>query len=74
MEKGGDWERKNKLKVYEGIYNLIIRDLASAAKLFVDVLPTFNCPEVISYETLVFYAVITAIISVDRLTLKKKVI
>lgn len=26
LEKGGDWERKNKLKVYEGIYNLIVRD------------------------------------------------
>lgn len=27
-----------------------------------------------TYETLVFYAVITAIISMDRLTLKKKVL
>lgn len=26
LEKGGDWERKNKLKVYEGIYNIIVRD------------------------------------------------
>lgn len=74
LEKGGDWERKNKLKVYEGIYNLIIRDFKTASALFVDVLPTFNCPEVMTYETLVFYAVVTAIISLDRLTLKKKVI
>jgi 26S proteasome regulatory subunit N7 len=44
LEKGGDWERKNKLKVYEGIYNLIIRNFGAAAALFVDVLPTFNCP------------------------------
>jgi 26S proteasome regulatory subunit N7 len=42
LEKGGDWERKNRLKVYEGIYKLIIRDFTGAAKLFVDVLPTFN--------------------------------
>lgn len=27
-----------------------------------------------SYETLVFYAVITAVISMDRLSLKKKVL
>lgn len=74
LEKGGDWQRKNKLKVYEGIYNLIIRDFQAASALFVDVLPTFNCPEVMSYETLVFYAVITAIISLDRRTLKKKVL
>lgn len=49
LEKGGDWERKNKLKVYEGIYNLIVRDFNAASALFVDVLPTFNCPEVMSY-------------------------
>ena len=74
LEKGGDWERKNKLKVYEGIYNLIIRDFKGASALFVDVLPTFNCPEVMTYENLVFYAVVTAIISLDRLNLKKKVL
>lgn len=49
LEKGGDWERKNKLKVYGGIYNLIIRDFKAAANQFVDVLPTFNSPEVMSY-------------------------
>jgi len=42
LEKGGDWERKNRLKVYEGIHKLIIRDFSGAATLFVDVLPTFN--------------------------------
>lgn len=26
FEEGGDWERKNRLKVYEGIYFLMIRD------------------------------------------------
>jgi 26S proteasome regulatory subunit N7 len=40
----------------------------------VDVIPTFNCPEVMTYDTLVFYAVITAMISLDRLNLRKKVI
>jgi hypothetical protein len=42
-------KEKNKLKVFGGIYDLIIRDFDGAANLFVDVLPTFNCPEVISY-------------------------
>lgn len=44
LEKGGDWERKNKLKVYEGIYRLIVRDFQAASALFVEVIPTFNCP------------------------------
>lgn len=62
------------MKVYGGIYNLIVRDFDAAANLFVDVLPTFNCPEVMSYETLVFYAVVTGLICLDRLNLRKKVI
>jgi 26S proteasome regulatory subunit N7 len=74
LEKGGDWERKNKLKVFEGIYNLIVRDFKAASVLFVDVLPTFNCPEVMSYETLVLYSVLTGIISMDRQSIKKKII
>ena len=49
LEKGGDWERKNKLKVYEGIYCLIIRDFKKASSLFVEGIPTFNCPEIMSY-------------------------
>lgn len=53
---------------------MIVRDFDAAANLFVDVLPTFNCPEVMSYETLVFYAVVTGLICLDRLNLRKKVI
>jgi 26S proteasome regulatory subunit N7 len=53
---------------------MIIRDFAGAAKLFVDVLPTFNATEVMDYETLVTYAVITGIISMDRQTIKKKIL
>lgn len=74
LEKGGDWERKNKLKVYEGIYRLIVRDFTAASKLFVDVLPTFNCPEVMSYENLVTYSVLTGILNMDRVSIKKKIL
>lgn len=73
LEKGGDWERKNKLKVYEGIYRLITRDFLAASKLFVDVLPTFNCPEIMSYERLVTYSVLTGILNMDRVSIKKKI-
>ena len=60
--------------MYEGIYKLIIRDFSGAANLFVDVLPTFNATEIMDYETLVAYAVITGIISMDRQTIKKKIL
>lgn len=74
LEKGGDWERKNKLKVYEGIYRLIVRDFQAASKLFVEVIPTFNCPEIMSYEKLVTYSVLTGILNMDRVSIKKKII
>lgn len=60
--------------MYEGIHKLITRDFKGASKLFVDVLPTFNATEVMDYETLVAYAVVTGIISMDRQTIKKKIL
>merc|ERR1719328_859865 len=34
MEEGGDWDRRNRLKVYEGLYALAVRDFDRSAKLF----------------------------------------
>jgi 26S proteasome regulatory subunit N7 len=74
LEEGGDWERKNKLKVYEGIYNMMIRDFKASALLFLDSIPTFNCPELISFNELTFYTILTSLISLDRSEIRKKVI
>ena len=44
---GGDWERKNRLRVYEAVFLLATRDLARAASLLLDSIATFNscaCP------------------------------
>lgn len=30
---GGDWEKKNKRKVYSGIWNMMVRNFPDAAKL-----------------------------------------
>ena len=30
---GGDWEKKNKRKVFSGIWNILVRNFAEAAKL-----------------------------------------
>ena len=34
LEQGGDWERRNRLKVYEALFLLRIRDLKKASALF----------------------------------------
>jgi len=74
FEQGGDWERKNRLKVYEGLYFMAIREFKKAAMLFLDSIATFTTYELFSYQTFVFYTVVTAIISLDRVTLKTKVV
>lgn len=71
---GGDWERKNRLKVYEGLHAAATRDFATATKLFLDSLSTFTSYELVSYDSFVFLTVVSAIVSLPRTELKAKVI
>lgn len=73
IEKGGDWERRNRLKVYEATYLAARRDIKGAARLFLDSLQTFSATELCGYKQFVFYTVITSLVSVDRPTLRSKV-
>lgn len=41
-DAGGDWEHKNKLKVYEGLAAMYSRDFKRAAELFLDSIATFT--------------------------------
>ncbi|RDX64750.1 26S proteasome non-ATPase regulatory subunit 6 [Mucuna pruriens] len=74
FEEGGDWERKNRLKVYEGLYCMSTRNFKKAAKLFLDSISTFTTYELFPYDTFIFYTVLTSIISLDRVSLKQKVV
>lgn len=73
FEEGGDWERKNRLKVYEGLYCMSTRNFKKAANLFLDSISTFTTYELFPYDTFIFYTVLTSIISLDRVSLKQKV-
>uniref|UniRef100_A0A9I9CEC4 26S proteasome regulatory subunit RPN7 n=4 Tax=Cucumis melo TaxID=3656 RepID=A0A9I9CEC4_CUCME len=74
FEEGGDWERKNRLKVYEGLYCMSTRNFKKAANLFLDSISTFTTYELFPYDTFIFYTVLTSIISLDRVSLKQKVV
>jgi len=74
IEQGGDWDRRNRLKVYEGLYLTSIRKFKEAADLFLEALATFTATEVMSYNQFALYTVLVSMVSVDRVTLKKKVI
>lgn len=74
LGKGGDWERRNKLKVYEGIYLMISRSWKEAAKLFLNVMPTFTATELVEFKDFVFYAVIVGVVSMDRPTVRNQLV
>ncbi|KAI3973784.1 hypothetical protein MKW92_023226 [Papaver armeniacum] len=74
FDDGGDWERKNRLKVYEGLFCMSMRNFKKAADLFLDSISTFTTNELLSYDTFIFYTVLTSIISLDRVSLKQKVV
>ena len=74
LKTGGDWEKKNRLKVYEGLYLILTKNFKDAGKNFLDALMTFTSYELFDFKTFVFYTAVINIISVDRKTLKEKVI
>lgn len=74
FEEGGDWERKNRLKVYEGLFCMSTRNFKKAADLFLDSISTFTTYELFPYDTFIFYTVLTSIITLDRVSLKQKVV
>jgi len=74
LEEGGDWDRRNRLKVYNGLYALAVRDFAQAAKLFLETVSTFTSYELMSYEQFVKYAVYASVIALDRGELHDKVV
>jgi len=74
LEKGGDWDRRNRLKVYRGLYHMASRDFNKAAEDFLSAVATFTSSELFPYETFIFYTVVTSILALGRVDFKKKVI
>ncbi|EMG45392.1 RPN7 26S proteasome regulatory subunit RPN7 [Candida maltosa Xu316] len=73
-EKGGDWERRNRFKAYNGIYLLATRNFGEAAKLLIDSLATFTSTELCSYSQIAHYAIVAGVLSLGRVDLKEKII
>ncbi|ANB14970.1 proteasome regulatory particle lid subunit RPN7 [Sugiyamaella lignohabitans] len=74
IDRGGDWERRNRYKTYNGLYLLSSRQFDEATDLLIDSLSTFTSTEISTYEEIVEYAVLCGVISLGRVDLKRKVI
>eukprot|EP01119_Soliformovum_irregulare_P001492 TRINITY_DN11199_c0_g1_i1.p1 TRINITY_DN11199_c0_g1~~TRINITY_DN11199_c0_g1_i1.p1 ORF type:complete len:393 (+),score=103.70 TRINITY_DN11199_c0_g1_i1:131-1309(+) len=74
IDAGSDWDRKNRLKVYEAVYLMSTRKFKEAATVFLETIATFTALELLDYDTYIFYTVLMAVVSLDRVTLKSKVL
>jgi len=74
IEEGGDWDRRNRLKVYQGVYSMAVRDFKAAAQLFLDTISTFTSYELMDYVTFVKYTVYSSVIALPRAELRTKVV
>ncbi|KAI1791725.1 PCI-domain-containing protein [Ganoderma leucocontextum] len=74
VEKGGDWDRRNRLKVYRGLHLLSIRQFKRSGELLLDALSTFTATELISYNDFVASTIIANVLTLNRPDLKKKLI
>lgn len=73
IEEGGDWDRRNRLKVYLGLYSLMMRDFKTAATQFLDTVATFTSYELMDYETFVVYTIFCTVVALTRTDLRDKV-
>ncbi len=73
VEEGGDWDRRNRLKVYKGLHLLSIRQFKRGGELLLDALSTFTATELLSYNDFVALTVIANTLTLGRVDLKKKV-
>ncbi|BFZ57575.1 proteasome regulatory particle subunit [Savitreella phatthalungensis] len=74
IDKGGDWDRRNRFKAYRGIYLASIRKFSEASDVLQDTVATFTSTELCSYADIVKYCVVAGLISLDRADLKRKLV
>lgn len=74
LEKGGDWERRNKLKVYEAMHLMTCRQFKEASKLCLDSIATFTATELLPFENFIFYTVMLSMLMVERPVIKSQVV
>lgn len=74
MDEGGDWDRKNRLKVYRAVHEVSVRNFKQATSLLLETVSTFTSYEIMEYKDFVQMAVIVSMLTLNRTDLKRQVI
>lgn len=73
-QDGGDWDRRNRLKVYSALVKLLNRDVKAASTLLIDCIATFSCTELCTYNDFIVYTALTNILHLPRTEIKSKIV
>ncbi|KAI4290883.1 26S proteasome regulatory subunit N7 [Pancytospora philotis] len=74
FETSCDWDRKNRFKIYQGLYSLIKTDFHSAARFFTEGLASFDAGELFGLDRLVLYLVFSSLLTFSRGELCSKIL
>ncbi|KAF9764793.1 26S proteasome non-ATPase regulatory subunit 6 [Nosema granulosis] len=72
--RGCDWDRRNKFKIYQGIYFLMKGRFLESAQYFNESLPSFESNEMVSYKDAVQYMIFAGLLTYSRTEIKTKLI
>ena len=71
---GGDWDRRNRLKVYRALAKLWHRDTTGAAPLLLEGMATFSCNELCTYADFLVYAMLANLLHLPRPQVHDKIL
>ncbi|KAJ1647874.1 proteasome regulatory particle subunit [Coemansia erecta] len=74
VNKGGDWDRRNRLKAVECVWRCSQRQFKEASDLFVECLSTYASPELMPLSEFVCHGALACAVTMPRSEIKKKVI
>ncbi|AFN83824.1 26S proteasome regulatory complex protein [Encephalitozoon romaleae SJ-2008] len=73
-ERGCDWDRRNRYKVYKGLFKMMAREFKDAGVLFSEVLPSFESSEVMNYSRAVRYMVFCGLLGFERKEIETRIL
>ena len=71
---GGDWDRRNRLKVYRALAKLWHRDTVGASPLLLEGMATFSCNELCCYSDFLVYAMLANLLHLERPKVHEKIL
>ncbi|OMJ29182.1 26S proteasome non-ATPase regulatory subunit 6 [Smittium culicis] len=74
VDRGGDWERRNRLKAYEFVWWSYQRDFEKASKLFLECTSTFASTELMPFDDFIEMGCLVSSLALDRSMIKQKLI